>query len=462
MLEKLFPYRLYLTVLQLEGYELVRFISWVTNNFFKRSLEQKKGLEWTPKAKLIIAFSIFYSLIALFGLKLIFGWVGLAIGFGLLTQSYVFLLLGAVSVKPYDLYARRKIVQRTRNKIQSFSGLKVIGITGSFGKSSTKEFLYQILKTKYSVLRTPGSYNTLLGIAKCVDYELDRSYEFFICEMGAYKIGEIAEICKMVGPKYGILTGINEQHLERFGSLENTTKGKFELVEAVGDIGFALVNGDNERAFKKSQQFKNCRIYGLSQGQYTLENLNIVGEGSSFTFNFGGKRFEVKTNIIAESILSNILVASAMAYELGVKPEKIASAVSLLKPLPHRLEIKNFENGTTLIDDAYSSNVDGFKEALSLLGRFSGRPRVLVTPGIVELGEKTLEIHKKLGEFCVGKCDMVLLVGKSNRTLGLERGIDGKVKIEYLNSIKELWGKLRDLSLDNPVVLLENDLPDNY
>jgi len=128
----------------------------------------------------------------------------------------------------------------------SKNNLKVIGITGSYGKTSTKEFLYQILRQKYKVLKTPGSYNTLFGIYKVINHELDARYDFFICEMGAYKIGEIKELCDCVLPDFAILTGINEQHLERFGKIENTIKAKFEIVETLKDKATAAINHADE------------------------------------------------------------------------------------------------------------------------------------------------------------------------------------------------------------------------
>lgn len=324
----------------------------------------------------------------------------------------VLLILG-----PYEYLNRWRVKWVTRDKIRRLKkeGLRAIGITGSYGKTSTKEFLYQTLKTKYRVLRTPESYNTVFGIAKVVDLELDNNYDFFICEMGAYKIGEIAELCWTVEPDYGILTGINEQHLERFGNIENTVKAKFELVEFVKDHSRLILNFGNELVKKNAPE--GVVAYGLGKYKHPQDQ-NIEG-------------------------------AAKMAKILGVKV-----GVGNIKFPSHRLTlIKRGE--MTIIDDAYSSNTDGFRAAVAYLKTFPGW-KVIVTPGIAELGQKAPEIHQELGKLLEG-LDQVILVGRNERTKNLEIGY-GKT-VEYVDKVAEALAKL---SNPKATVLFENDLPDNY
>src|SRR5258708_24016596 len=221
----IFPLKLQLNILQLEEYKPLRFLNWITKNFFKRNVPTKKGLVYTQKVKNLLAIYIVLCIASLF--------LNIFLFLILIIMPFIGITLAIFILKPYEIYNRYKTKNNTREKILSLKNLKVIGVTGSFGKTSTKEILYQILKTKYKILRTPESFNTVFGIAKVIDLEIDNSYELFICEMAAYKIGEIKEICDMVHPNYGILTGITTQHFERFGSLENTIKAKFELVDAV-------------------------------------------------------------------------------------------------------------------------------------------------------------------------------------------------------------------------------------
>lgn len=376
--------KLYLHIFQLEGYDISRFLRWVWTHPSPGKLEDKKPLVWTAKARLLYLFSWI-----LFPITFIFPWLSLVLGMGILW--------------PFEYLKRQQIKIQVKSKIEKLKnkGLVVVGITGSYGKTSTKEFLYQILKTKYRVLRTPESFNTMLGIAKVVNLELDESYGIFICEMGAYKRGEIAELCQMVKPDYGILTGINEQHLERFGSLENIRKAKFELVNYVGERN-SVINGVN---------------YGLGKYNHPSEQ-NMEG-------------------------------AVQMARILGVKtiPKNIKSP-------EHRL-ILTQRGEMTIIDDAFSSNVNGFKSAIKYLTTFPGW-KVVVTPGITELGKKTESIHKELGTLLQG-IDQVILVGKNDRTRGLEIGY--KKPVEYINQVGEAIGKVKK---SKAVVLFENDLPDNY
>ncbi len=378
----------HLHILQLEGYQPLRFLKWWIKNPFKFKLEDKKPLVWTGKAKFIYALSG---------------------GF------WPLMFMALAILKPYEMINRKLVKTRVRNKIRCLKNLKVIGITGSFGKTSMKEFLYQILKTKYRVLRTPESYNTVFGIAKVVDLELDNSYDFFICEMGAYKRGEIAELCWMVEPDYGILTGINGQHLERFGSIENIVKAKFELVEFVRDRSRLVLNFGSEPVKKNAP----AGVVTYGQGKYKHpRDQNIEG-------------------------------AVKMAAILGVpKPPK-----KLKEPI-HRLSLIR-RGDMTIIDDAYSSNTDGFVAAVKYLRSFK-EWKVIVTPGIPELGSATYEIHKRLGALLTD-IDQVILVGKNDRTRGLADGYQKPV--EYIEKVTEAISKIKT---GKSVVLFENDLPDNY
>lgn len=462
MMQKLFPYKLQLQILQQGEYRVINFLKWIFANFFKRKLEDKKKLVFSAKAKAILALSLFVNVLIILILTFLFGLVGFVFGLILSSQTYIFLTVSVLVLKPFQAIIRAWIKRKSINKLSGFRDLTVIGITGSYGKTSVKEFLYSILKSQYQVLKTPESYNTVLGIAKVIDLELDDSYQFFVCEMAAYRRGEIKELAAMLRPKYAILTGINEQHLEMFGSIENTIQAKFELVKAIPEDGFAVINGDSNLVKENFQKYKkNFVIYGLGDFSFSAKNSKISEEGTVFDLVLDSKVYPCKTVLIGRSQIENIVAAAAMAFKLGVKPAKITEAIGNLSPVPHRLEFKNREN-MLVIDDAYNSNVTGFKEALHLLENFKDREKVIVTPGIVDLGGKTLEIHQKLGVLAEKTCDAVILVGKSDRTRGLALGVTNQKKLHWINSINDLATVLKSLNFKTPVVLLENDLPDNY
>jgi len=462
MITKLFPYKLQLQILQQGEYRVDGFLKWIFRNFFKREIENKKKLVFSAKAKGILFLSLFINILAIIVLTFIFGLIGFVLGLILSSQAYVFLIVSVLILKPFEVIMRTSIKRKSISKLSSFKNLTVIGITGSYGKTSVKEFLYAILKTQYQVLKTPESYNTVLGIAKVIDLELDESYQFFICEMAAYKRGEIKELAQMLKPKYGILTGINEQHLEMFGSIENTISAKFELVDAIPENGFAIINGDNNLVRENAAKYKNnFVVYGLGDFEFSAKNIKVSEEGTAFDLILDGKPYPCKTGLVGRTQVENIVAAATMAFKLGMKPARIVEAIGSLSAVPHRLEFKVREN-TFIIDDAYNSNVTGFKEALKLLENFKDRPKIIVTPGIVDLGSKTLEIHQSLGKLAGEICDGIILVGKSDRTNGLASGITSQDKIHWMDSISNLSTILKTLNLKNPVVLLENDLPDNY
>ncbi|MBI2414652.1 UDP-N-acetylmuramoyl-tripeptide--D-alanyl-D-alanine ligase [candidate division WWE3 bacterium] len=464
MLKKLIPIELQLNIFQLEEYSVSRFILWLKNNLYTRKLEEKKKLVWTHKARFIYRFALFYFFSFVTIAYVIFGVIGLLLSLLSITQPYLFLILGLLTRFPYEFVNRRHTKNQTNIKLKTFSKLKVIGITGSYGKTSVKEFLYTILKQEYNVLKTPESYNTLFGISKVVDLELDGSYDFFICEMGAYKIGEINELCEMVNPTYAILTGINEQHLERFGSIENTTKAKFELINSLPENGFGLVNIDNKIILNNYKKYAKKLIeYGHNSSFNTVTNCITTLEGTKFDLMLNGVTYQCSTHLIGNSNLTNLVAAATMAYNLGTPINQILHGISLLRSVPHRLELKVLQvQGITLIDDAYNSNPTGFHEALETLKLFTNHTKVLVTPGIVELGQSSEKIHHDIGEKADYICDFIFLVGNNDRTKALANGVKNKEKIIMLKGISELWLEITKLKLTNPVVLIENDLPDNY
>lgn len=459
-------------IFQLEGYMPERLLSWVFRNFTVREVGGKKPLVWTLRARFLYLFALIVT-----------GSVPVTIWFVtenlfvtclaaalLILQPYIQLTILAFLVEPYLWYEKNKLIINTQNKLRSNSSLKIIGITGSFGKTSVKEILYQILKTKYRILRTPKSYNTLAGIAKVIDLELDRNLDFFICEMAAYKKGDIGELVNIIHPQYGILTGITEQHFVRFGSLQSIIEGKFELINGLPEDGYALLNGDNEYIINRVKEQKIIRVkyalYGLEKDNQIRATALKYGEfGSEFYLNTPVGKKKVKTKLLGKSNVQNILASVGMALYLGMTVGEITRAIGNLFPIPNRLELINRDN-LTMINDSFNSNPIGFREAVDVARSFNREYKVLVTPGVIELGEKTQEIHKGLGRYCSGVFSKVILIGHNPRTRGIEAGlIENKYNpnnIQFIKSINDAFGEITKVDKKNTVVLLENDLPDQY
>ncbi len=358
----------------------------------------------------------------------------------------------------YYLDAKRILKQNKK--------LIIIGITGSYGKTSSKFILSRILSAKYNVLMTPESYNTLMGVVKTIRGHLRPTHEVFIVEMGAYKRGEIEEICRLVNPKYGLLTTIGPQHLDTFKSLENIIKAKYELVDAVRD-GAAFLNFENEFIREKKSNGKYFS-YGINNNNlsYWAENIRNDNRGSGFTLcTYGNTRIELRSQLLGSHNVLNIVSACAVAMELGVRPDDVCYAVKQIPPVPHRLELKGSSLGITIIDDAFNSNPVGANEAVNVLGKFDSPMRILITPGMVELGDREYELNLRFGEEAAASCDFIILVG-TKRSKPILEGIRSRNfptdKVHVARNLKEALEKMNVIAIPGSVVLFENDLPDNY
>lgn len=344
--------------------------------------------------------------------------------------------------------------------------LKIIGITGSYGKTSTKFFLGRLLSEKYNVLITPENYNTPLGIVRTIRERLRPDTQVFVVEMGAKKVGDIKECCELVNPTMGIITSIGPQHLDTFKSIDNIINTKFELADWVASVGGRiLLNTENQYIQKKTQTIQNAITYGSKDADYRTENIQYSRSGSSFDLVTKNKRILLTTRLLGHHNVLNITAAAAAALELGVSENAIKYAVASLSPVPHRLELKSFVSGSVLIDDSYNSNPEGCLEAVRVLGSFKEMTKILVTPGLVELGDKEYEYNRRLGEFAAKVCDIIILVGEK-RSIPLADGVKSTDfdlnNLHVVKNIFEAMSKLSTLADSNTVILVENDLPDNY
>lgn len=381
--------------------------------------------------------------------------------------SYVWVYIVNLLNRPLEKYIRRGFCKKANSKLKDINGLEVIGITGSYGKTSTKYVVNTILSQKYNTVMTPESYNTTMGVVRTVNEKVSSTHKFFVCEMGAKYIGDIKEICDIVEPKYAIITAIGPQHLDTFKNIENISKTKLELIDAIPeDDGIAFVNWEDEN-IRKAKINKKIIKYGLtSASDYYADNIVITEKGSSFDVVMPKKRkINIKTKLLGELNILNIVCAISVADTLGLSEDEIKIGVKYIKPVKHRLELKQNPNGSIIIDDAYNSNVKGAKMALEVLKTFENKKRILITPGIVELGEKSNEINKELGILATKSSDFIILVG-ANQAVPIYEGIkETNYSLENVfiaENLQEALLKMNEIIDNNSVVLLENDLPDNY
>ena len=358
---------------------------------------------------------------------------------------------------------------KAQNKLKSMSGLKIIGITGSYGKTSSKNILSDILNIKYNALPTPKNLNTFNGLIMTVNNYMDKFTEIFIAEMGAYVKGEIKGLCKLIKPKYGILTTIGTAHLETFGSEENIISGKFELIESLPSDGFAVLNGDDPKQvnYKLKNKVKTIWI-GINNKDVDVRAVNIKcsSKGTSFdvVFKNSKEKYSFETRLLGDHNVYNILAGIACGIEFGIDVEDLVQAVRGVKPVEHRLELKRLGNFYQ-IDDAYNSNPVGAANACKVLGMMPGI-KVVVTPGMIELGAKEEEYNKNFGKQIAEVADYAVLIGEK-RTKPIKDGLIAggfdKEKIIVFNDVRDAYPFVRGLTGKEEVyALFENDLPDTY
>ncbi|MCG9129215.1 UDP-N-acetylmuramoyl-tripeptide--D-alanyl-D-alanine ligase [Candidatus Poribacteria bacterium] len=436
--------------------------------------EVKKPLVYTFRAKRLFGLSLFLII----GLSVIFGlfiqenrWRLLAFLFCELTIPIM--IISAYLIWPVEQFINGWYMRDARHRIKSLKPT-VIGITGSYGKTSTKYILHQILSQKYDTLMTPDSYNTPMGICKVIRGDLLPKHEYFIVEMGAYKRGDIQELCNLAFPNIGILTAVGPQHLERFKNIENTTKAKYELIQSLPSNGLAVINNDNSICEDLAEKTDSVPVvrYGVKSNdtnRLTAADIKQSEKGLSFTLqdNTSGT-VEITTKLLGKHNVSNILAAVAVAQHCGMTLNEIRDALEALEPVPHRLQLMDSGTGITIIDDSFNANPEGAKAALEVLSDFlsnSTSQKVLVTPGLVELGEQEYDANKNFGSFAAKVCDFVILVGPT-RTLPILDGLKNEDypedKIYIAKDLKDAQHQLSLRLSPGDVVLFENDLPDNY
>ncbi len=459
----LFCFDLYFIQMLFTGFYLGACI----NDCITRQKKSIKKLVFTDRIKRLFAAAIITLLVFV-----ILYWVTPATFIGRISAVLVFVLSFVAPILTYISWGITYPIEKAFSKwyvndakkiLKNHKNLKVVGITGSYGKTTTKFILTRILSEKYNTLCTPQSFNTPMGVVRTVREHLKPQTEIFVCEMGAKNIGDIKEICDIVEPDYGIITSVGAQHLETFKTVDNVFKTKFELARESKNKVF--VNGDSKEIADRINN-ENYTTYGTNyRFNYTAENISYGRNGSEFDLLLGDQTVRLNSRLLGLHSIINITGAAGLAYELGVSSADIQYAVASLKPTEHRLELKPYINGSLVIDDAYNANPEGCIEAVNVLGSFEGMTKVIVTPGLIELGDREYDCNYTLGLEAAKKCDIIIFVGK-NRSKPMVQAAEDyafpKEKLFVAESFKQAMEIYSGFANNNTVVLLENDLPDNY
>lgn len=471
-----FRLRTALHVFQLEGYKRHRMREWVRREPRRAelltSLPGKKPLVMTGRAWRIYLVALSLDALLLFGLAAItsFDWnIAVILAGTVILSTINVLLLADKLLGPVQRSINEGFLRRARTKLNDLAPT-VVGVTGSFGKTSTKFAIERLLGTDVA-LATPNSFNTPLGVCRTINERLEERHSFFVVEMGAYGEGEIAELCRFVKPTIGVLTAIGPAHLERFGSLDAIRRAKYELIESLPADGLAVMNVDdpNVRALADGTTHVQVFRYGLDPDGYpdvTASDFEVTGEGTSMTIVFRGPAvtLPVRTRLLGRHAVGHILAAVGVAKFTGMQMHELKDAIESMEPVEHRLQLIKGEGGVTVIDDAYNSNPDGAAAALEVLAAMPGRRKVLVTPGMIELGPLQFEENQRLGERAAAVADTIVVVAPVNRaaiTTGAKEA-GASQKLVVVDSLAEATEQLQRLLGPGDVVLFENDLPDHF
>ena len=431
----------------------------------------KKPLVWTARAKRIYGVMVGLACVvaAIFGIfvgiKALAAAV-LAIG----VVSPLFLVAANDLLKPVEKSINKKYYDEAASILASMPQLKIVGITGSYGKTSTKHYLQRILQEHFATTMTPGSFNTTMGVIRTVREYLRPYDEVFIVEMGAKQPGDIKEICDLVHPDMGIITAVGEQHLESFKTIERVQSTKFELADAIPADGMVVVNNDFPYVANRPVDNTTCVRYAVATpdgADFVAKDIVYSPTGTDFIIE--GKTLDqplkLHTRLVGECNVSNLLAAVIVALRLGVPADKIRYAVEQIEQVEHRLNMKRTPSGITIIDDAFNSNPVGSKMALEVLAMMKSGKRIVVTPGMIELGEIESTANEEFGRTIARCADVAIIVGHYNRDAILSGTAEGPIKpddVHVVDTFTEAQAVLGRIAKAGDTILYENDLPDTF
>lgn len=379
---------------------------------------------------------------------------------------WLFIFLVGWLTSPIEYLVKQWYILQAKKILNADTDLIKIGITGSYGKTSTKNIMHAMVGEHFNSLMTPASYNTPMGITITIRTLLKPIHRVFVCEMGADHVGEITYLMKFVQPKIGVVTSIGPQHLSTFGSQENIIHEKMQMIERLPQDGLGVLNYDNEliRNYQVQNPVKIV-TYGIQNHDvdYYAEDITYTRTGSSFTVVHEDERVRIETKLLGELNILNILSSICVARHLNVPWGTIQRASKNMKQVEHRLELKTI-NGYRFIDDAFNSNPVGSAMALEVLQRMPNT-RYIVTPGMIDLGKIQYEANKQFGEKMKGKADVVILVGEIQTKpiyTGLQESGFDMQKVIVTKTVKEAFDYIYQNASVEDTILLENDLPDAF
>jgi len=368
--------------------------------------------------------------------------------------------LACLLTLPLERWVASRYVAEAAQKLRSVNP-RIVGITGSFGKTSTKNYITHLLAESFRVVATPASFNNRAGLARAVNENLVAGTEVFVAEMGTYGRGEIAELCAWCPPEVAVITAIGPVHLERFGSEEAIVEAKAEITSGATTV---VLNTDDTRLAKLADQLIEGAagpvVIRCSSIDRSADVCVVDRSGACDVFVRGA---QIAVGIPLESGVqtSNVACAIGVGLHFGASPEKLAAGIRDLPAVPHRLTVGRAPSGVVVIDDTFNSNPAGARAALRVLEAAGehGR-RVVVTPGMVELGRRQKDENSVFAQASLEVASELVIVGRTNRASLSSPGATERVITVRTREDGVRW--VREHLVAGDVVLYENDLPDHY
>lgn len=462
-----------LHLLQLENYELQRY--WpllLKKGYHKPSQPLRQKITYTKKALTLLALSLTLCLllsatIILLGFSWLYALICLAILFFL--QPFFF-TISLCLIWPLDWLIKKYLINKAKKLISSNPKLRIIGIAGSYGKTTFKNILNTILGSALSVQSTPESVNTTVGIAQWLLKCYDKNTDILIVEMGEHYQGDIRDICRLTSPHIAVVTGINEAHLERLGDLKTAVATMFEISQNAQKNAWLVLNADdtniaaNYQAYIKEQTISFYSANNHPLAAEAIEAAHFSPEDLSWHLTLNDWP-DIKIPLLGHYALGAVAAAIMITRHFNLTNQQIQHGLLALKPIKHRLQAIQSQGDVLVIDDSYNGNPDGFKEAIRVLNNFPERRKIMLTPGLVETGSQNQAIHSELGWLLAKTADKVILIKNSATPFlaeGLKEGGFTEENIYWFPTAQAAHEALKNILKPHDVILFQNDWGDQY
>ncbi len=342
---------------------------------------------------------------------------------------------------------------------RSLYDIPVIAITGSVGKTSTKDIISNVVAQKYNVLKTQGNFNNHIGLPLTILKLKD--HNALVVEMGMNNLGEISYLTDIANPTIAVITNIGTSHIGNLASRENILKAKLEILEGLKENGTLIINNDNDLLNKwyKEEKYNNVYTYGINEKSNINPNDIQVNENESeYNITLNGNKYKVVVPISGMHFVYNSLCAISVGLKLGIDIEKIISGIKTFELTKNRMDIVTIKENIKVINDSYNASLDSMKAGLEYLKNISGNRKIAILGDMLELGDYSKELHEKVGyEVIYNKIDILIAIGKEAINIynkAIELGMS-KSNVYYFETKEEAIDTIKNIITDNDVVLLK-------